>query len=197
MFSFSGYGPEGSPVGPGTLHVYPLSSASGCSPGKVWSSSPCQNYSSSPLCWGHPPNPAGHLSAFWCTGTPRRGSGLSFMSAQGRAKCGSVSKWEIKERPLPSPAEPFQRTEATLRTSLPLGGFYWASPHGHPSTVASQNVRDTLTISRVSISKCVFKHWSIFEMFTFHIRTVLTLEGTVQYKGVIHKRFRIYKSTNS
>lgn len=66
-----------------------------------------------------------------------------------------------------------------------------------PSTTASQNVRSTLTVSGISIAKCVFKDGSLFEIFTFHTGTVLTLEGTMQWKDVIHKIFRISKNTNS
>lgn len=140
---------ECSAVGPGPIHVHPLNSASGCSEGKVWNSSPkVAGYSSSPLCWGHLFPQQAHLSAFCWTRTTQMLSGLCFMPAPETAKCGSVVKWEIKEPPpLPS-AELLQRIEATVSTSVPPRGLCWP-PHTHPFTMASQTLRETLTTSPV------------------------------------------------
>lgn len=91
-----------------------------------------ESYSSSPLCWGHLLPQQAHLYAFCWARSTQRGSGLYFMPAPGRAKCGSVSKCEIKEPPPPFSAELLQRTEATLSTSLPPWGFCWPSPNTYP-----------------------------------------------------------------
>lgn len=72
----------------------------------------------------------------------------------------------------PIPAEPLQRTEATLSTSLPLWGFYRWSPHVRPSTMAlSECERHLDHFPSFQIKVCFWKLEYIWNVYISYINS--------------------------
>lgn len=161
---------ECSLVGPGPLHVYPLNLASGCSPGKVWSSSPRRSYSRSPLCWGYhhtPPHRRPSVCILWCGNHSKGIWSLLYVSSRESQMwlCQQVED-QRTTTPIPSPA-----------TSKKRGHIEYISPSVRVLPITSSRIprypglsecdrhldrfQSLGSLKSTPIKMCVFKNWSI------------------------------------